>query len=82
MGCSVDRVTYQNLRFEVEAQIDVAIRSPGLDQSACVNSLMRVFLAALAQQEVRRQQSRRELITFRRSSSVKVPGWAFHPDRG
>ena len=75
----MDRVTYQNLRFEVEAQIDVAIRSPGLDQSACVNSLMRVFLAALAQQEVKRQISRRQFKTFRRDPDVIVPGWAFHP---
>lgn len=75
----MDRVTYQNLRFEVEAQLDAAIRSPGLDQSACVNSLMRVFLSALAQQEVKRQKSRREFMTFRRDDSVQVPGWAFHP---
>ncbi|MFW9088220.1 hypothetical protein ACOI7N_27245 [Pseudomonas sp. P2758] len=75
----MDRVAYQNLRFAVEAEFLNASSNPNADQHTSVNSLMRIFLAALAQQEVQRQRSRREFKTFRRRDDFAVPGWAFKP---
>lgn len=75
----MDRVAYQNLRFAVEAEIINANSDSDFDQTSSVNSLMRIFLSALAQQEVNRQRSRREFKTFRRKPDVIVPSWAFHP---
>lgn len=53
----MDRVSYQNLRFAVEAEFINALNNPQYDECAGVNSLMRLFLSALAQQEVARQRS-------------------------
>lgn len=75
----MDRVAYQNLRFAVEAEFINASNDPNSDCHTSVNSLMRIFLSALAQQEVQRQRSRREFKTFRRRNDVVVPGWAFKP---
>lgn len=35
----MERVAYQNLRFEIEAQISCALDDPGVDREACINSL-------------------------------------------
>lgn len=75
----MDRVAYQNLRFAVEAEFINALNNPQCDDRAGINNLMRLFLSALAQQEVNRQRSRREFKTFRREPDVIVPSWAFHP---
>ncbi|MBH3382116.1 hypothetical protein [Pseudomonas asiatica] len=74
----MERVAYQNLRFEIEAQISCALDDPGVDREACINSLMRTFLSALASQEIKRQQSKKDFVTFRRNPNVVVPGWAYH----
>ena len=73
----MERVAYQNLRFEIEAQISCALDDPGVDKEACINSLMRTFLSALASQEIKRQQSKKAFLTFRRNPNVVVPGWAY-----
>lgn len=73
----MDRISYQNLRFEVETQLQLLASDSGSDHQTCINSIMRIFLAAMSAQEVKRQRSRRDLVTFRRDNKVKVPSWAF-----
>lgn len=74
----MDRVDYQNLRFTVENQI--ADHDSGhIDSADLANSIMRVFLQAISSDQVKRQFSKRQLLTFRRDKQVTVPGWAFHP---
>lgn len=72
----MDRVDYQNLRFTVENQI-ADFDSGNSDSSALVNSLMRVFLQAMATEQVKRQVLKRELLTFRRDPKLIPPGWAY-----
>ncbi|GLX91988.1 hypothetical protein Pfra02_45560 [Pseudomonas fragi] len=73
----MDRVAYQNLRFAVEAEFINAINNPQYDELAGINSLMRLFLSALAQQEVTRQRSARKFKTFRRNPEAVAPSWAY-----
>ena len=76
-GFLMDRVTYQNLRFAVEMEFLNALNNPQCDERAGINSLMRLFLSALAQQEVARQRSARKFKTFRRSPESIAPSWAY-----
>lgn len=73
----MDRSTYLKLRFAVELEVANGIDEDKPDQQVLVNTLMRAFLDALAQQELARQESRRKLKTFRRRPDVKPPAWAF-----
>jgi len=73
----MDRVAYQNLRFAVEMEFLNALNNPQCDERAGINSLMRLFLSALAQQEVARQRSARKFKTFRRSPESIAPSWAY-----
>jgi len=72
----MDRVDYQNLRFAVENQI-VDHDNGHIDSTDLVNSVMRIFLQAISTDQVKRQVSKRQLLTFRRDKQVTVPGWAF-----
>lgn len=73
----MDRVSYQNLRFAVEMEFLSALNNPQFDERAVINSLMRLFLSALAQQEVSRQRSARKFKTFRRNPEAIAPSWAY-----
>ena len=73
----MDRVAYQNLRFAVEMEFLNALNNPQCDERAGINSLMRLFLSALAQQEVARQRSARKFKTFRRNPESIAPSWAY-----
>lgn len=73
----MDRANYQSLRFAVETEILDSTNRPELDQHAQVNNLMRIFLSALAEQEVNRQRSARKFKTFRRKPDAVAPSWAF-----
>ena len=73
----MDRVAYQNLRFAVEMEFLNALNNPQCDERAGINSLMRLFLSALAQQEVVRQRSARKFKTFRRNPESIAPSWAY-----
>lgn len=73
----MNRDTYQNLRFAVETQLLNAINDPKFDERAGVNSLMRLFLSALAEQEIARQRSIRKFKTFRRNPEAIAPSWAY-----
>ncbi|MGP5469926.1 hypothetical protein ACTXNP_27035 [Pseudomonas helleri] len=73
----MDRVTYQNLRFAVEMEFLNALKNPQCDERAGINSLMRLFLSALAQQEVTRQRAARKFKTFRRNPEAIAPSWAY-----
>ncbi|UZM15475.1 hypothetical protein LZV00_06945 [Pseudomonas kielensis] len=73
----MDKVAYQNLRFAVEMEFLNALNNPQCDERAGINSLMRLFLSALAQQEVERQRSVRNFKTFRRNPEAIAPGWAY-----
>ena len=76
-GVLMNRDTYQNLRFAVETQLLNAINDPQCDERAGINSLMRLFLSALAQQEVTRQRAARKFKTFRRNPEAIAPSWAY-----
>ena len=76
-GLLMDRVAYQNLRFAVEMEFLNALNNPQCDERAGINSLMRLFLSALAQQEVARQRSARKFKTFRRNPESIAPSWAY-----
>ena len=73
----MDRVDYQNLRFSVECEFENLLSNAASDKSSSVNNVMRLFLHALAQQEVRNQRSRRDFKLFRKNPETIVPGWAF-----
>lgn len=73
----MDRVAYQNLRFAVETEFLNALNNPQCDERAGINSLMRLFLSALAEQEVARQRSARKFKTFRRNPESIAPSWAY-----
>ncbi|UXZ19961.1 hypothetical protein KZH41_15530 [Pseudomonas sp. YeP6b] len=73
----MDKVAYQNLRFAVEMEFLNALNNPQCDERAGINSLMRLFLSALAQQEVARQRSVRKFKTFRRNPEAIAPSWAY-----
>lgn len=77
----MNRIDYQNLRFAVESEIANLISSPSGDYASTVNSVMRHFLSAMAQQEVKAQRSRRDFKLFKKNHETVVPGWAFHPKR-
>ena len=76
-GFLMDRVAYQNLRFAVEMEFLNALNNPLCDERAGINSLMRLFLSALAQQEVTRQRAARKFKTFRRNPEAIAPSWAY-----
>ncbi|MFL1553490.1 hypothetical protein ACI77I_31205 [Pseudomonas sp. D47] len=73
----MNRDTYQNLRFAVETEFVNALNNPQYDERAGINSLMRLFLSALAEQEVARQRSARKFKTFRRNPETVAPSWAY-----
>ena len=72
----MDRIDYQALRFSVENQL-ADFDSCSTDVRALANSLMRVFLQAMATQQVKRQVLKRELLTFRRDPNIIPPSWAY-----
>ncbi|MFS2161105.1 hypothetical protein ACCD10_27785 [Pseudomonas sp. Pseusp122] len=74
----MDKSTYQSLRFSVENEV-ANFNSGIVDTDALINSVMRLFLQAVSNEQVKRQTFKREFLTFRRRSDVIVPGWAFHP---
>jgi hypothetical protein len=76
-GVLMDKVAYQNLRFAVEMEFLNVLNNPQCDERAGINSLMRLFLSALAQQEVARQRSVRKFKTFRRNPEAIAPSWAY-----
>jgi hypothetical protein len=76
----MDRLDYQQLRFSVENEIRNAINSVDSVQLDCfvlTNSVMRLLLAAHSSSEVKRQRSKRQFLTFRRSPDMKAPSWAY-----
>lgn len=72
----MDKLDYQTLRYSVVNQI-ADFDSGVIDSSALANSVMRLFLQAMASEQVRHQVSKRKLLTFRRSAECKPPSWAF-----
>jgi len=76
----VNKSVYQQLRFSVENQI-ADHHSGNADSCALVNSLMRVFLQAMATEQVKRQVLKRDMLTFRRDPKLNPPSWAYRePD--
>ena len=75
----MDRVDYQNLRFEVECAVSSAMLDVSASSDDLTNSVMRLFLLAIASQEVKRQRVSRDFKQFRRNTETKVPGRAFNP---
>jgi hypothetical protein len=72
----MNKSAYQELRFSVENQI-ANHDSGDSDSCALVNSLMRVFLQAMAAEQVKRQVLKRDLLTFRRDPKLIPPSWAY-----
>uniref|UniRef100_UPI000F09DB9E hypothetical protein n=1 Tax=Pseudomonas syringae TaxID=317 RepID=UPI000F09DB9E len=72
----MDKSSYQQLRYAVESELD-NFNSGNADQSAFVNSLMRLFLQASSAQQVKSQLAKRQFLTFRRVPNVIPPSWAF-----
>lgn len=72
----MDKSNYQSLRYSVGEQVD-SFDSGVITADALTNSVMRLFLQAMAAEQVRRQVSKRQLLTFRRSSVPKAPSWAY-----
>lgn len=70
-------VSYQNLRFAVEEEFTNAFNNPQYDKCARVNSLMRLFLCALAQQEVARQRSVQKFKQSGATLSISRPVGAY-----
>lgn len=71
----MERSAYQNLRFQVESEI-VNFDECNSDRDALLNSVMRLFIQAMAAEQVKRQISKRQLLTFRRDIQVSLPNWA------
>ncbi len=73
----MDRVDYQNLRFEVECAVSSGMLDTSASSDDVTNSVMRLFLRAIASQEVKRQRINRDFKQFRRGAEIKSPGWAY-----
>ncbi len=73
----MNRVAYQNLRFEVLSIVHDSQRSTVFSVDDVTNLLMRTFLHAVAVSEVQQTKARRNFLTFRRNPETIVPGWAF-----
>ncbi|MBP1143231.1 hypothetical protein JOE33_000176 [Pseudomonas sp. PvP027] len=72
----MDRLSYQQLRYAVESEL-VNFNSGNADDSAFVNSLMRLFLQAASAEQVKSQLAKRKFLTFRRIPNLTPPGWAY-----
>lgn len=72
----MDRLSYQQLRYAVESELD-NFNSGNADDSAFVNSLMRPFLQAASAEQVKSQLAKRQFLTFRRVPNVIPPSWAY-----
>lgn len=72
----MDRSRYLALRNSVESEI-LAVLPEDSTAVNLVNAVMRRFVEADSRSEVDRQQSRRQLLTFRRQPDVKTPSWAY-----
>ncbi|MCH7430130.1 hypothetical protein [Pseudomonas syringae] len=72
----MDKSHYQILRYSVEAEI-ANFNSGSIDDSAFLNSLMRLFLQASSAQQVRSQIAKRQFLTFRRIPNLTPPSWAY-----
>lgn len=72
----MDKSSYQQLRYAVESELD-NFNSGNADDTAFVNSLMRLFLQASSAEQVRSQIAKRQFLTFRRVPNLIPPGWAF-----
>jgi hypothetical protein len=74
----MNRVSYQNLRFEVEGiLLNELANNSCADSCRITNLLMRSFLAASLESSKADARAKRQFVTFRRKSDVTVPGWAF-----
>lgn len=72
----MDRSSYQQLRYSVESELD-NFNSGNADDTAFVNSLMRLFLQASSAEQVRSQLAKRHFLTFRRIPNLTPPSWAY-----
>lgn len=72
----MDKSAYQQLRYAVESELD-NFNSGNVDDTAFVNSLMRLFLQASSAEQVRSQLAKRQFLTFRRAPNLFPPSWAY-----
>lgn len=72
----MDKSEYQILRFQVENAIN-DFQSGSVGAADVTNNVMRLFLQAASDAQVRNAKSRRDLLTFRRNSDIKPPVWAY-----
>ncbi|OSN67631.1 hypothetical protein BV349_01636 [Pseudomonas syringae pv. actinidiae] len=72
----MDRLSYQQLRYAVESELD-NFNSGNVDDTAFVNSLMRLYLQAASAEQVKSQVAKRKFLTFRRVPNVIPPSWAY-----
>jgi len=72
----MDKHDYQQLRFAIASHVSASLKD---EQQAAqlVNSVMRLILQAQSAQEVKRQQARRQFLTFRRNPDIQAPSWAY-----
>jgi hypothetical protein len=76
----VNRSEYQLLRWSVEAHISDHVADPVLARDLC-NELMRQFVQAMADTQLKRAAAKRSFVTFRRDKEVIVPSWALSKPR-
>ncbi|KPY75108.1 hypothetical protein [Pseudomonas syringae] len=72
----MEKSSYQQLRYAVESELD-NFNSGNADDTAFVNSLMRLFLQASSAEQVRSQIAKRQFLTFRRVPNLIPPSWAY-----
>ncbi|MBN4181758.1 hypothetical protein FFH21_014835 [Pseudomonas sp. KBS0707] len=72
----MDKFSYQQLRYAVESELD-NFNSGNADDTAFVNSLMRLFLQAASTEQVKSQIAKRQFLTFRRAPNLIPPSWAY-----
>ncbi|SPD82444.1 hypothetical protein PSCFBP2116_02930 [Pseudomonas syringae] len=72
----MDKSSYQQLRYAVESELD-NFNSGNADDTAFVNSLMRLFLQAASAEQVKSQIAKRQFLTFRRLPNLIPPSWAY-----
>lgn len=74
----MNKSDYQTLRFAVECHLADNISCPVLARDIC-NELMRKFVQAMANSQIKQASAKRAFVTFRRDSNSVAPSWAFKP---
>lgn len=73
----MDRIGYQKLRFDVQQEIANGFTSEIFDSEVLTNSVMRLFLHAISEDQVKSRRIASQFKTFRRNPDLKAPSWAY-----